>query len=63
MLLHREGPEYVYGMAPKDMGGEGARGYKIPGRKLAVADNVGGGLVYIQNTFGPTRRKLGSSMW
>ena len=49
-------------MAPKDMGGDGARRYKMPGRIVAVADNAGGGLVYIQNPFGPTRRKLGSAM-
>ena len=59
MLFRRGTPEYVYRMGPKDMGGEGARRYKIPGRKLAVAANVGGGLVYIRNPFGPTRRKLG----
>ena len=61
MLFRRVAPEYVYRMAPKDMGDEGARRYKIPGREIAVAENVGGGLAYIRNALGPTRRKLGSA--
>ena len=47
----------------KTCGRDGARRYKIPGRELAVAATFGGGLVYTQNPFGPTRRRLGSAMW
>ena len=63
MLFRRGTPEYAYRMAPKDMWGGGARRYKIPGRELAVADNVGVGLGYSQNPFGVTLRKLGRAMW